>query len=34
LLTQINGIGRPEEIQQRIINELGAPGVAAKDKPA
>ena len=34
LLTQINGIGRPEEIQQRIINELGAPGVAAKDKSA
>ena len=34
LLTQINGIGRPEEIQQRIINALGAPGVAAKDKSA
>ena len=34
LLTQINGIGRPEEIQQRIIDALGASGVAAKDKPA
>jgi adenylate kinase len=34
LLTQINGIGRPEEIQQRIINAMGGPGVAAKDKPA
>ena len=34
LLTQINGIGRPEEIQQRILDALGASGVAAKDKPA
>jgi adenylate kinase len=34
LLTQINGIGRPEEIQQRIINAMGGPGVAVKDKPA
>ena len=34
LLTQINGIGRPEEIQQRIIDAMGASGVAAKDKPA
>jgi adenylate kinase len=34
LLTQIDGIGRPEEIQQRIINAMGAQGVAAKDKPA
>jgi adenylate kinase len=34
LLTEINGIGRPEEIQQRIINALGAQGVAGKDKPA
>ena len=33
-LTQINGIGRPEEIQQRIIDAMGASGVAAKDKPA
>jgi adenylate kinase len=29
-LTQIDGIGRPEEIQQRIINELGAPAAAVK----
>ena len=34
LLTQINGIGRPEEIQQRIIDAMGASGVPAKDKPA
>jgi adenylate kinase len=34
LLTQIDGIGRPEEIQQRIIHALGASGVPVKDKPA
>ncbi len=30
LLSQIDGIGRPEEIQQRIVDALGAPGAAAK----
>jgi adenylate kinase len=30
LLTQIDGIGRPEEIQQRIIGALGVAGAAAK----
>ena len=30
LLVQIDGIGRPEEIQQRIINALGGAGAAVK----
>jgi adenylate kinase len=30
LLSQIDGIGRPEEIQQRIVDALGVPGAAAK----
>jgi len=30
LLAQIDGIGRPEEIQQRIVNALGDSGAAAK----
>ena len=34
LLKQIDGIGRPEEIQQRIVEASGRPGAAAKDKPA
>lgn len=35
LLKQIDGIGRPEEIQQRILEALGLAGAAAaKDKPA
>ena len=29
-LAQIDGIGRPEEIQQRIVDALGAPAAAAK----
>ena len=34
LLTQIDGIGRPEEIQQRIVEAIGSAGAAAKGKPA
>jgi adenylate kinase len=35
LLRQIDGIGRPEEIQQRIVEALGPTGAAAaKGKPA
>ncbi len=35
LLKQIDGIGRPEEIQQRIVEALGPAGAAAaKGKPA
>lgn len=36
LLKQIDGIGRPEEIQQRIVEALGSVGTAAaaKGKPA
>jgi adenylate kinase len=38
LLSQIDGIGRPEEIQQRIVEAIGDAGgaskAAAKDKPA
>jgi adenylate kinase len=36
LLKQIDGIGRPEEIQQRIVEALGSAGTAAaaKGKPA
>jgi adenylate kinase len=34
LLKQIDGIGRPEEIQQRIIEALGFAAAASKDKPA
>ena len=35
LLKQIDGIGRPEEIQQRILEALGpAAAVATKGKPA
>jgi adenylate kinase len=34
LLSQIDGIGQPEEIQQRIINALGDTGGAAKAKTA
>jgi adenylate kinase len=34
LLKQIDGIGRPEEIQQRIIEALGPAAAASKDKPA
>jgi adenylate kinase len=35
LLKQIDGIGRPEEIQQRILEALGpAAAAATKDKPA
>ena len=35
LLSEIDGIGRPEEIQQRILNALGPiAAVASKDKPA
>ena len=35
LLSEIDGIGRPEEIQQRIVNALGPVATAAaKDKPA
>jgi adenylate kinase len=36
LLKQIDGIGRPEEIQQRIVGALGSVGTAAaaKGKPA
>src|SRR5690242_8857638 len=35
LLSEIDGIGRPEEIQQRILNALGPIAAAAsKDKPA
>jgi adenylate kinase len=37
LLSQIDGIGRPEEIQQRIVEAIGDAGgasKAAKDKPA
>jgi len=30
LLAQIDGIGRPEEIQQRIVNALGVADAAAK----
>ena len=30
LLTQIDGIGRPEEIQQRIVEALGPAGAAAQ----
>ncbi len=30
LLSQIDGIGRPEEIQQRIVDALGDTGAAAK----
>jgi adenylate kinase len=30
LLSQIDGIGRPEEIQQRIVDALGGRGAAAK----
>ena len=30
LLVQIDGIGRPEEIQQRILSALGIAGAAAK----
>jgi len=32
LLSQIDGIGRPEEIQQRIVNALGNAGAVAKVK--
>jgi adenylate kinase len=35
LLKQIDGIGRPEEIQQRILEALGpAAAAATKGKPA
>jgi adenylate kinase len=34
LLAEINGIGRPEEVQQRIVDALGPAASAAKDKPA
>jgi adenylate kinase len=34
LLAQIDGIGRPEEIQQRIVNALGSAGAAAKAEAA
>jgi adenylate kinase len=34
LLKQIDGIGRPEEIQQRIVEARGPAGAAAKGKPA
>ena len=34
LLKQIDGIGRPEEIQQRIVEALGPAGAAAKGKSA
>lgn len=34
LLSEIDGIGRPEEIQQRIVEALGVAGAAAKGKPA
>ena len=33
LLSEIDGMGRPEEIQHRILESLGL-GAAAKDKPA
>jgi len=34
LLSEIDGIGRPEEIQQRIVEALGPAGAVAKGKSA
>jgi adenylate kinase len=34
LLSEIDGIGRPEEIEQRILKELGEAGASSGVKPA